>query len=139
MSRYFTNLTVALLGGLVVVGSRTLTTVTVVWLAFGVAAAVLMISVVAQLDSRRGIAQRAIDTALGAISVVLIVFSIVFAGATVTWLAFGLSLAFVGVAAVGMTWHEIENWRSANGLAELHSFIRAGRPAVAAPTLVEAA
>jgi O-antigen/teichoic acid export membrane protein len=139
VSRYFTNLTIALLGGLVVVGSLTFPTSAAAWLAFGVAAAVLAISVVAQLDTKRGLAQRALDGLLAVLSVVLIVFSVVFAGATVTWLAFGLSLGFVAVAVVGLTWNEIGNWRSANGLAELHSFIKVQHPDLRAPTMAEAA
>lgn len=132
-SRYFTNVIIALLGGLVVVGSQVFASATVAWLAFGVALVVLGISVLAQLDGQRGMGQRALDGVLGAISALLIVFSLVFGGATVTWLAFALALGFVAVAVAGLTLHEVEAWRSAHGLAQLHGFVRPSRPAQGGP------
>ena len=66
---------------------------------------------------------------MAAVAVVLIVFSLVFSGATVIWLAFALALGFVGVAVAGMTLHEIANWRSAHELGQLHRFVRASQPA----------
>jgi O-antigen/teichoic acid export membrane protein len=139
MSRYLTNLTIALLGGLVVVASTTFTAPATAWLAFGVAIAVLTISILAQLDTHRGLGQRALDGVLAAISVILIVFSIIFGGAAVTWLAFSLSLGFVAGAVVGMTWYEIENWRSTNGLGELHLLVRTQPAPLDAPKMAGAA
>jgi uncharacterized membrane protein HdeD (DUF308 family) len=107
---------------LVVVASQAFASATVAWLAFGVAIVALGISVLAQLDSRRGLDQRVLDGAMGVISVVLVVFSLVFAGATVIWLAFALALGFVAVAVAGLSLHEIETWRSANGLGQLRGF-----------------
>ena len=123
-SRYFTNVIIALLGGLVVVGSQVFPPATVAWLAFGVAIVALGISVLAQLDSQRGLDQRALDGAMAVISAILVVLSLVFAGVTVTWLAFGLALGLVGVAVVGLTLHEIETWRSAHHLGQLPGLLR---------------
>ena len=57
-TRYFTNAFVALLGGLVVVGSQAFASTALAWLAFGIAIAVLGLSVLVQFDSQRGVAQR---------------------------------------------------------------------------------
>ena len=141
-SRYFTNVIIALLGGLVVVGSQVFVPATVAWLAFGVAIVALGISVLAQLDSQRGLDQRALDGAMAVISAVLVVFSLVFSGATVTWLAFALALGFVGVAVVGLTLHEIETWRSAHNLGQLRGLVAPSRPTqaeTAQPSLSQAA
>ena len=132
-SRYFTNVIIALLGGLVVVGSQVFPPATVAWLAFGVAIVALGMSVLAQLDSQRGLDQRALDGAMAVISAILVVLSLVFAGVTVTWLAFGLALGLVGVAVVGLTLHEIETWRSAHHLGQLHGLVGPSRPTQAEP------
>ncbi len=133
-SRYFTNVIIALLGGLVVVGSQVFAAATVAWLAFGVAIVTLGISALAQLDSQRGLDQRALDASMAVISAVLIVFSLVFAGAAVTWLAFALALGFVAVAVVGLTLHEIETWRSAHHLEQLHGLVGPSRTAQDEPS-----
>jgi hypothetical protein len=73
--------------------------------------------------------QRALDGAAAVLSAVLVVFSLVFAGATVTWFAFALALGWVGVAIAGLTLHEIETWRSAHELGELHWLVGTSRTA----------
>jgi O-antigen/teichoic acid export membrane protein len=132
-SRYFTNVIIALLAGLVIVASQVFAPATVAWLAFGIAIVALGTSVLAQLDSQRGVDQRALDGAMAVISSALVVVSLVFAGATVTWLAFGLALGFVGVALAGLTLHEVETWRSAHHLDQLHGLAFASRPTQAEP------
>ena len=139
MSRFFTNLVIGLLSGFVVMSSQVFAAPTVAWIAFGAAVAVLAISALVQLDGQRGIAQRILDLAMIGIAAVLIVFSLVFVGATVTWLAFGLSLGWLGLAVTGLTLHEVEMWRSANGLAELRWFVVTGRETHHGPSLTEAA
>jgi hypothetical protein len=112
MTRYFTNVIIALLAGFVVVATQAFAAPTVAWLAFGAAIASLGISVLAQLDPDRGLVQRILDGVIASIATVLIVFSLVFAGSLVTWLAFGLALGFVAVALAGMTLHEVGTWFS---------------------------
>jgi hypothetical protein len=57
-SRYFTNAII----GLVVVGSQIFAPASVAGLAFGAAIVALGISALAQFDSQRGLAQRALET-----------------------------------------------------------------------------
>lgn len=120
-TRYISNAVVALLGGLVVVLTFALSSsVGVGWVAFAVAIAVVGISVLSQLDRRRGLAQRMLDGTLVLVGGTLIATSIVFGGTTMVWLAFALALGLVGLAFGGMTLHEIESWRAAHWLDELH-------------------
>jgi hypothetical protein len=56
---------------------------------------------------------------MASIATVLIVFSLVFTGSVVTWLAFGLALGFVALALAGMTLHEIETWMSTRQAGEV--------------------
>jgi hypothetical protein len=120
-TRYFTNVLVAVLGGALVVFTQSLSTGAVTWTGFGVAIVVLVVSLLAQLDSHRGIAQRALDAVMSVAAATLIVFSAgAFSGTTLVWLVFAFGLAFVGVALAGLTLHEIEGWREAHNLGELH-------------------
>ena len=43
------------------------------------------------------------------------------------WLVFAFGLAFVGIALTGLTLHEIETWRDAHDLGQLHWLAPAGR------------
>lgn len=131
MSRYFTNVVIALVAGLVVVGTQVFASPTAAWLSFGIAVAVLAISALAQLDGNRGLVQRALDGIMAAVATVLIVFSLVFTGATVTWLAFGLALGFIGVAVAGLTVHEIETWASAGDAGQVRHLSSARQSAEA--------
>lgn len=119
-TRYMTNAVIALVSGFLVVISRALYSSTAVsWVAFGVAIGVVAISAVAQLDRRRGLAQRLVDAAVGMTAGTLIAVSIVFGGATVAWLVFALALGLVGAAFAGMTLHEVANWRELHDLGRL--------------------
>jgi hypothetical protein len=120
-SRYLTNVLIAVLGGTLVVFTQSLSTSAVTWTGFGIAIAVLIVSLVAQLDADRGIAQRGLDAVMGLTSAALIVFTAgTFSGTTLVWLVFAFALGFVGVAVTGLTLHEIENWRAAHNLGQLH-------------------
>jgi len=119
MTRYFTNAIIALLAGFVVVATQAFAAPTVAWLAFGIAIAILGLSGLSQLDPSRGLVQRLLDGVLASIATVLIVFSLVFTGSVITWLAFALALGFVGVALVGMTLHEVETWISTRQAEEV--------------------
>jgi hypothetical protein len=119
MTRYFTNVIIALLAGFVVVATQAFATPTVAWLAFGIAVATLGISMLAQLDRNRGLVQRVLDVVIASIATVLIVFSLVFTGNVVTWLAFGLALGLAAVSVAGMTLHEIETWLATRQAGEV--------------------
>lgn len=120
-TRYFTNVLVAVLGGALVVFTQSLSTGAVTWTGFGVAIGVLVVSLLAQLDSNRGVAQRALDAVMSVAAAILIVFAAgAFSGTTLVWLVFAFGLAFVGIALAGLTLHEVESWREAHNLGELH-------------------
>jgi hypothetical protein len=120
-ARYFTNVLIAVLGGALVVFTQSLSTAAVTWTGFGVAIGVLVVSLLAQLDSHRGIAQRGLDAVMSIAAATLIVFTAgAFSGTTVVWLVFAFGLAFIGIALAGLTLHEIESWRQAHNLGELH-------------------
>jgi hypothetical protein len=120
-TRYLSNAVIALLGGAVVVLSMGLSSTTAIgWVAFGIAIAVVGISLLAQLDVHRGMTQRLLDGAAVAAGGTLIAVSVVFGGTTVIWLAFALALGLVGVAFAGLTLHEVESWRAAHELGQLH-------------------
>jgi hypothetical protein len=130
-AKYLTNLSTALLGGFLVVISMALAASVSTWVAFGVAIGILAIAVLSQLESARGALQRLLDVGIGLVAVTTIVTSLVFGGATATWVVFALALGFVGLAVAGLTMHEVEGWRTAHGLPELHVF---HRRAVVRPT-----
>ena len=134
-SRFFSNVLIALLAGTVVVLSMGLTSSTALgWIAFGVAIGVVVISLLVQLDRRRGMAQRLLDAVAVAVGGTLIATSIVFTATTVMWLAFALAIGLVGLAFIGLTLHEIESWRAIHGLGELHWLAaERERPAAAGP------
>jgi hypothetical protein len=72
--------------------------------------------------------QRLLDGVLASIATVLIVFSVVFTGSVITWLAFALALGFLGVALVGMTLHEVESWMSTRQAEEVRHLSSPCRP-----------
>jgi hypothetical protein len=119
-TRFITNTAVVLGSGFLVVASQAFTPSVTAWLALAVAIGILGISAAAQLDASRGIAQRALDGAVGALAVVTIVFSLVFTGNTVMWLSFAEALGFVALAFTGLTINEAAQWRAEHGLAPLH-------------------
>jgi hypothetical protein len=126
-TRYFTNALVAILGGTLVVLSQTLGPNAVGWTGLGVGIAVLVISIIAQLDLQRGTAQRGLDAAMAVTAGILIVFAAgAFSGVTLVWLVFAFGLGFVGIALAGLTLHEVETWRAAHDLGRLHWLAPAG-------------
>jgi hypothetical protein len=120
-TRYFTNAFIAVLGGSLVVFSQSLSSDAVRWIGFGAGIAVLLVLILAQLDGKRGIAQRGLDAAMAVTAGTLIVFTAgTFSGTTLVWLVFAFGLGFLGISLTGLTLHEIENWRAAQGLGTLH-------------------
>jgi hypothetical protein len=120
-TRYLTNVVIAVLAGALVVFTQSLSSSAIRWTGFGVAVAVLLVSLLAQLGAHRGIAQRGLDAVMAATAGTLIVFSAgVFTGTTLEWLVFAFALGFVGIALTGLTLHEVEAWREAHDLGELH-------------------
>jgi hypothetical protein len=119
-SRFITGALTAILGGFVVVVSQAFSPGVLSWVAFGIAAGVIVIVLVSQLDPARGAIQRLLDACSIIVSGLLVGFGLAASGATVTWLVFAFAVGLVGIAFVGLCLNEVANWRSQHQLAELH-------------------
>lgn len=120
-TRYLTNMAIALLAGFVVVVSFAFAAEVGAWIAFGVAIGILTIAVLAQAESTRARHQRAIDGLVGALAIATIVSTLVYAAPVLAWLFFAEALGLVGLSVAGLTLYEVERWRAAHGMAELHA------------------
>ena len=109
--RYLTNLTILTLGALVVVVSQAFAVSTFMWLMFGAGIATLAIAGPALAIPSRGLTQRGLDGLIGLLGAWTIVASMVFAGATITWLGFAAGIALFALAIVGLTLHELTTER----------------------------
>jgi hypothetical protein len=110
-TRYLSNLTLAIVGGFLVVASQAFAapTFSSLVLAGGIVAVVLG-AVGVPLRSRGG-AQRGIDATIAVLGTWTIVASAVYAGATITWLGFASGAALVALAVIGLTLHELSSER----------------------------
>jgi hypothetical protein len=106
-TRFLTNLTVLTLGAFVVVVSQAFAVSTFMWLMFGAGIAALAIAGPGLAIPSRGLTQRALDGLIGVLGASTIVASMVFAGATITWLGFAAGAALFALAIVGLTLHEL--------------------------------
>ncbi len=124
-TRFLTNAIVALAAGFLVVASRAFGSSTTGWLAFGIGIAILAIACLAQADRSRGAVQRVLDGIIALVSGWTVVASVVFHGATVTWLSTGEALALVALAFTGLTYNEVQE----------HAAVRAAAGAGASESL----
>jgi hypothetical protein len=115
--RFVTNMLLMLAGGLIVVFSLAVSSVVTGWIAFALAIAIVVGLVAAQADRARPVGQRALDGVVGVLGVWTIIASVVFSGATLTWLSFAEGLGFVGLALVGLIVHELSTERVVHSLA----------------------
>ncbi len=128
---FITGTLLAVLAGFIVVVSQAFAPNPLSWVAFGIGVAIVGICLLAQLDRSRGSAQRAVDAAVVVVAALLIAFSLAAAGTAVIWLSFAFALGVVGLALVGLTLHEISNWRASHRLAQL--WWLPGGPAASTP------
>lgn len=110
-TRFLSNLALTLLGGFVVVTSQAFGVPTFEWLMLGGGIAALLLAAPGLALASRGIAQRGLDGATTILGAWTIIASMVFAGATVTWLGFASGLAFVALAIAGLALHELRTER----------------------------
>ena len=105
-SRYLTNVALMLAGAFLVVTSQAFGVAVFEWLMLGVGVVAVLLS--GAIAARgRGVPQRSLDAIIGVLGAWTIVASLVFAGAAVTWLGFASGAAFVALALVGLTLHEL--------------------------------
>lgn len=115
ISRFLTNISLAVLAGFLVVVSLAWPVSASMWIMFGVGVvAVLLLGAV--LIPGRGLAQRLLDAPIAVLGAWTIIASLVFAGSTVMWLAFASGIAFVGLAVLGLVLHEISTERVVHSL-----------------------
>lgn len=109
-SRYLTNATLTVAGGFLVVASQAFAVPAFEWLMLGVGAIAVLLGGGMFLTSR-GPAQNTLDGIIGMLGAWTIVASLVFAGSTITWLGFASGAAFVALALIGLTLHELSTER----------------------------
>lgn len=118
-SRYLTNIGLAILGGFLVVASQVWSPSVFMWLMLGVGAAAVALAGSIAI-SGRGLSQRTLDGIIGVLGAWTIVASLVFSGTVVTWLGFASGAAFVALAVIGLTLHELYTERVVHSF-EVHS------------------
>ena len=89
---------------------------TFAWIMLGGGAAATAIALPAIAIRSRGWAQRGLDAIGAAVGAWTIVASMVFVGAAVTWLGFASGGAFVALALIGLTMHELKTERVVHSL-----------------------
>lgn len=109
-SRFLTNAVLTVVGAFIVVASMAWGTPTFMWLMFA-AGIVAVGGSLAAVVPGRGLAQRSLDGAIAILGAWTIVASLVFSGATVTWLGFASGIGFVALALAGLTAHELRTER----------------------------
>ena len=109
-SRYLTNAALALIGGFTVVASQVWIPATFMWLMFSAAVLAVALSSAAALNGR-GNVQRGLDGLIAILGAWTIVASLVFSGSVITWLGFASGAAFVALALIGLTLHELSTER----------------------------
>ncbi len=114
-SRFLTNVGLAILGGFLVVVSMAWSPPVFMWLMLGAGIVALASTATIGIASR-GRAQRALDGIIGVLGAWTIVASIVFGGVVVTWLGFASGVAFVALAVIGLTLHELFTERVVHSL-----------------------
>jgi hypothetical protein len=105
-SRYLTNAALAVIGGFTVVASQVWLPATFMWLMFAAGILAVVLSAAVALNGR-GVVQRGLDGVTATLGAWTIVASLVFSGSVVTWLGFGSAAAFVALAFIGLTLHEL--------------------------------
>jgi hypothetical protein len=118
-SRYLTNAALAVIGGFTVVASQVWIPATFMWLAFSAAILAVMLSTAIALKGR-GNVQRGLDGLVAILGAWTIVASLVFSGSVVTWLGFASGAAFVALAFIGLTIHELYTERVVHSI-EVHA------------------
>ena len=119
-TRYATNLVLALACGFVLVATQSFSPNVAGWIAFGVTGAfVLAMITAASLLGRRGWVQCGLDAAVAVLAAWTIVESLVFDGATLTWITFGTAAGMLVLAVAGLVAHELTTERVVHSLEDV--------------------
>src|SRR5262245_43212696 len=114
--RFLTNLGLLLAGGFLVVATQVFSSGVTGWIGLGIGLGILAAVGAAQLDRSRGLVQRGLDGVAGALAIWTVVESVVFSGATLTWITLGSALGFAAIAAAGLIAHELVTERVVHSL-----------------------
>ncbi len=109
-TRYLSNAALGVAGGFLVVASQAFHQPQIEWLAFGIGIVAVVLSAGIALKGR-GDLQRGLDVLTLATGAWTIVETLIFTGTTNTWLAFSSGVAFVALALIGLTAHELSTER----------------------------
>jgi hypothetical protein len=109
-SRYLTNIGLALMGGFLVVVSQAWSPSVFMWVMLGIGAAAVALAGTIAIPGRSR-PQRTLDGIVGLLGAWTIVASLVFSGTVVMWLGFASGIAFVALALIGLTLHELHTER----------------------------
>jgi hypothetical protein len=109
-SRYLTNAALVVAGAFLAVASQAFSVPVFMWLMFGIGVVAVLLAGAVVLKSRR-LEQRSLDGITGILGAWTIIASLVFAGSAITWLGFASGAAFVALALVGLTLHELSTER----------------------------
>ena len=112
MSRFFSWLVIAVAAGFLVVASAAFSPATVMWLAPAIAVGTLLVSSAIAYYDRSYPLSAVTAGVIVVVSIWTIVASLVFSDPTVRHLALAESLAISGLAAVGLTAHELTHERA---------------------------
>ena len=118
--RYLYNVALSLAAGFLVVATQAFAPTAVVWLTFGIAVIVTLLSAGALALRRFGVVQRLLAGVTSIIGVWTIVMSLVFGSATVAALGFASALAFAALGLIGLTMHELTTERVVHSLEVAH-------------------
>jgi hypothetical protein len=115
--RYATNILLALASGFVLVSTFAFSSSIAGWIAFGLTGVlVLAMTAGAALLPRRGWTQRSLDAAVAGLATWMIVETLVFEGAAMTWITFGTAAGLLALALAGLTAHELTTERVVHSL-----------------------
>ena len=112
--RYLTNTAVLVAGAFLVVASQAFALSTFMWLMFGCGIGALALG--AASATTGGVLRRGLDGAISVLGAWTIVASMVFAGATVTWLGFAAGIGLFALAMAGLTLNELRTERVVHSL-----------------------
>jgi hypothetical protein len=119
-TRFATNLVLAVAGGFIVVESQAFSAAVAGWVTLGVALGILTMLGLSQIDGMRGSLQRALDGITGILGIWTVIASVVFTGATLTWLSFAEGIGFTSLAVIGLLVHELKTERVVHSLSVEH-------------------
>jgi hypothetical protein len=117
-ARFASNLSIALLGGVLVSCALVFAPAVVQWLALGVGGAAAVITLAAFATRGRGPAQRLLDAMIAPLAGWTIIAATTYTGATQRWMSFSAGAALCALAVSGLIAHEVAIERDLRGARE---------------------